>query len=493
MFSIVINSLVLLGTITLISYIEDFCEHSKISNSRSTPMLVLGVILCITSFLNIMMSISGSDMAVYIIYIVDRFARILFISTIFISVKDYTGSAPSSFSRFISFYAFSNAALFFGDTMATKGTLDERYGIRFLSSANLYLRIAYGVVYAVYFAVLFWVIYRTLRDIGTRRERPGKILLVLCLLSCVLGFLMDLVSICTGPAIVIPHTVFDLGALLLMYHMVRYRRMILLCADDYATELSPDKTDIVFILNDRQMVSFESERAKALEGITGDSFMGRYFFDILDFSQENMDEILKAPSDVQVGTDAVYKKSQQHVNVVSQNRTDMFGDILSTCIRVYNMEPREMGEDVRTDSIRSADYVESLLDDSIELTHGARVLLAAKKDTELADAFSNACTYYNIIPDIIADSDEALEAAGRKEYDIIFISDKLDDSTAFELAVKIRGLSENLKDKPLILVSSCDINNIFMEMLDAGFTDYIYDPIDKIKFDSCLKTWLAVG
>jgi signal transduction histidine kinase/CheY-like chemotaxis protein/HPt (histidine-containing phosphotransfer) domain-containing protein len=98
---------------------------------------------------------------------------------------------------------------------------------------------------------------------------------------------------------------------------------------------------------------------------------------------------------------------------------------------------------------------------------------------------------YQVKVDLCNNGADAVEAAGKTKYDIIFMDYMMPRMNGIETLEKIRGFDDSYYRTLPVLALSADTMNESEEMLlKNGFNDFLSKPIDVLKLNSILVKWL---
>ena len=490
MIAIIINSLIILLSASTISYMDRFCKRHKYEAINRIRYFALGGAIMGGAFANIMMVLTYGSVACYFFYAIDRFLRILFVGELVLNAENVIEVPGNVISKFVTFITYSSTAIYFLDTVMNRGKLKlSLYGVY---SPPLYPlhRFVYFIIYALYIVLFLTFIIFKVTSLVKKREKFELLLLGFSFGFCAVGFLMELFVFIYVENTYIPSIIFNFISLVFMFHLIAYHRSIMLCRADYENELMPNKKDVIFILDDELKVAFINKRAEVMSIIVQDSYIGKSIDEIFEFTPENYEEILNPEERAPFGSSAEYRHLNKHVNIVFDHRYDRYGDIFSSCVTLYNMEPKEMLPDTDEEFKTPLDEIKKMYEETRQLISGKKILIV-DEDIAFLNDLQNHFEPYDVKVTRSIGGRAALDIIRDEDFDMAFIADGMSQYSAFEVSRQIRKRNEERKKElPLILVTGADINQIFMEMLDAGFTDYISKPIQPIQLNSSLTRWL---
>jgi signal transduction histidine kinase/ActR/RegA family two-component response regulator len=117
----------------------------------------------------------------------------------------------------------------------------------------------------------------------------------------------------------------------------------------------------------------------------------------------------------------------------------------------------------------------------------ARVLLVddIEINLEVAEFLLNA---YDIKPDLVKSGLEAIDLAGKNNYDIIFMDHMMPEMDGVEAAQRIRALGGS--QAPIIALTANAVSGAREMFLAKGFSGFLSKPIDAEALAGCLLKWL---
>ena len=84
----------------------------------------------------------------------------------------------------------------------------------------------------------------------------------------------------------------------------------------------------------------------------------------------------------------------------------------------------------------------------------------------------------------------AVEMAKKKQYDIIFLDSMMPDMNGEETMRKIRSECELNVETPIIVLTAHAVKGAREEYLDMGYTNYLSKPLDGVKFEAMVQSYL---
>lgn len=310
-------------------------------NKRSR-YLMLGLALIVDSLLCIFMDFCFDSMACYLLFTIDRFVRILFLTGIFLSTCDFGCYSERFKSIFVSFVLYLSSFIYFANTLISGGEIMKgTYGVYYVPLLPLFKPIYY-IMYMLYFVVFMMQIMYKYTSITKKREKPEFICICLALLFVLLDQGIDIIAMSFGGNVHFPHSLFELLALCFVYRMIVHHRSSVIAYDDFADELSSERCEIAFVLNDDFKIEFCSKRAEIVAEISDDEFLDKELGDVFDIDEQTKQEIMDTHKESPFDIESIYKKLSTNVTLTIRNRMDMYGEVLASLVSVCGMEPENM-------------------------------------------------------------------------------------------------------------------------------------------------------
>ena len=446
---------------------------------------ILAFSLAVCAFASVLMDVLSAGTLGFAFYAIARICYILVMITVVSATSKVTEISKKNVRLYI-YVIFTLTLLgYFADVVFTGGILEKGILGAYVplnSPIQLFHKI---ITFSIYLGVLIALIISKKKSIIKRRDRYEVILCGVTFLFAALGpFLEILSAILNG--ITRPFGIpMGVVSVCIMRKLLIYHEMIRIKPDDYSGELDVGSTDVAFVLDDSMKVIYMNKRAEVLSHILKDDYLGREITDIFNFTEEGIEEISKASDNNAFGMSAVYPIGKRRVNMIVQHRLDRYNEVLSTGVIVYNMEEREKYDE---DSIQKDESGRaSLIDEALKITQNANILIW-DDDSVFMSSFADMLKPYNLRINCAGTDDDLMTSAASKMYDLIFISY---ESNGKELAQKLRAMDGNyFKQVPIIFITTHDINEVFLDFLEAGFTDYLNKPVSERNLNGVLTRWL---
>jgi len=490
MITLIIDCILFLCSASALSQMMGYSEKHKYPLQMKYRLMHVGFTYMMVLLFDIASYLTFGMKFGYLMHGFRQVMTIAFVSGLILACEDIIGVPKSLIVKFITFLNYSIIVLYLTDTIVTRGTLEmSEYGV-YMPLTTAYHRFVYLSVYAVYIVMFTVFIVLCATSATKKRDKYKVFLLGISLGACGIGFISELMMAIFSTTVYKVSLVINFVSLVYLYKLSRYSRQIQVLKEDYEDVISPGRVDIVFVIDDELKVVFMNKRAEILGQIFHDEYYGRRINDIFSFTEENFQEIVNSKDRLPFGSSAEYTFANRHVNMVFEHKLDRFGELIASTVNVYNMEPKENAFNSEKPQIGSlTQNVDKLNEQVSAVSANARVLLI---DENLAflNEFQEMLNPFKVkITRAIGGSD-AVERILNGEYDIIFVSDGMITMSAHDLCAKIRAFNgQYYQEVPIILVTSADMNEVYLQVLEAGFSDFLYKPIDSSKLGELLMGW----
>ncbi len=105
--------------------------------------------------------------------------------------------------------------------------------------------------------------------------------------------------------------------------------------------------------------------------------------------------------------------------------------------------------------------------------------------------FGGLLRHYQIEADLADSGEMAVDMAGTRHYDLIFMDHMMPGIDGVEAQRRIRKLDPFYQDSPIIAVSANAIRGVRDKYLEYGFTDFLSKPIEVTHLEQSIKSHLA--
>ena len=121
---------------------------------------------------------------------------------------------------------------------------------------------------------------------------------------------------------------------------------------------------------------------------------------------------------------------------------------------------------------------------------GAHVLLAEDHAVNRKVALRQL-ERFGIHADTAENGREAIEAARKKPYDIIFMDCQMPEMDGFEATQEIRQIEGSSRHTPIVALTANALAGDRQRCIDAGMDDYLSKPVSESEFERVLQKWIA--
>lgn len=488
MISIVVSSIIVVLGLIAVSQYYSLKEENKDNEERFRYKLLVGALVSTCACIVAMSLLYGSGIC-YVLYAINRFLNILIMSEIVLMTEKIIHVNKKISSVFITVICYYAVALFFVDTIVGRGELKKsNYGV-FYAPIEPWHRALHFAFYLIYIVTLLtFLVYRASSEAKRREKYELSLLFALYSFSAI-GYLSELFVMNYALSYAPISVFFNLLSIIALRYVLNYHKSIQISKEDYARELAPNRTEVVFILDDQLRVIFMNRRAQVLSQILRDPYMGRRLTEIFSFVDDMVPTASDGKNNAPYGLSAEYPFNNRHVNMVVQHYYDKYDEILATSVMVYNMEERVIfDEDVIKETELSSD--QEMINSSVSITRDGRVLIV-DNDAGFMNSLQKLLTPFEVRVSRANSGPEALERMKKEVFDIIFMAQKMDGMDGFEAVKKIRALDgEYFLKVPVVLMGDYDVNEVYINFLDVGFSDYYRKNSNASYLGAVLSRWL---
>ena len=115
-----------------------------------------------------------------------------------------------------------------------------------------------------------------------------------------------------------------------------------------------------------------------------------------------------------------------------------------------------------------------------------RLLVVDDIETNLRVAEGLLAPYKSVI-DTCTSGEQAVELVKQQKYDLVFMDHMMPDMDGIEATMQIREWNKQL---PIIALTANAVAGMREMFIDKGFSDYLAKPIDVLKLDEIINTWM---
>ena len=488
MITIITLTLVISAGLVAFSQFFYFSKEAADENTRSRYMiLTLSVIL--SAGLYVGMSLAYGNAGCFVLYAIDKFVRVVIMTEIVLLTKDMVDVNPKTVSVFISVVSYYAAGLMFVDILAPQGGLVYTvFGVYFRPGMPWH-EVLYFVFYMFYVVMLScFVVYRGAGVVRAREKHDMQLLLISYIFGAG-GYLVEQFII-TYSVTYFPVAIFT-NAICAVFirKLLVYHESILVKASHFSKELAPGRCDVVFVVDSKFNIIFQNKRAEVLACLNHDSYLDRNLTDVFEFSDGAISQLNASLKDESAfGVSAEYEPAGRHVNMIINHKMDRYGEVLVSVVFVYNMEELNRAENHVLEMNEENENV--MIESALSITRGARILVV-DEDILFLNVFQRLLKPYEVNITRAVGGNDAIEQVSNHIYDIIFIAYEMNKQSGTDTVRRIRSLPGSYPMQvPIVFVTAKDINEVYMEFLDVGFSDYINKPVSKRMLNSVLTRWL---
>lgn len=487
MISIVTSSLVMLAGLIAFSQYLTFAKDAETETARFRYM-IFAFSITASAIFEVSMSLAYGSSICFILYGLDRLTKVLFMCEIVLLTKDMVEVSSKYISAFISLISYSAIALFFADSLLPGGALSKsRFGVCFVPHYSWHQALYF--VYYMFFLIILcaFAVYKSAVSIK-KREKDDLRLLFLMYFFGAFGFISEQFIIAYSVEYV-PLPIFTtLISAIFMRKLLVYHESIVVKESRFRRELDPGRTDVVFVMDEKFNIIYENKRAQVLEALNHDVFMGRKLTEVYKFNNASYNQLLAKPDESAFGLSADYEPTDRHVNMIINHKVDKYGEILASVVFVYNMEEFEKSQNHVLEMNEKQE--ESMIENALSITKDGSVLIV-DEDVLFLNVFQRILKPYGLFVTRVFDGKEAIEQVKNHVFDIIFIAYEMDKLSGADTVRHIRSLAvDYARNVPIVFLTNSNINDVFTEFLEVGFSDYLSKPISRPALNSVLTRWL---
>ena len=283
-------------------------------------------------------------------------------------------------------------------------------------------------------------------------------------------------------------------------------RSFKLLPEDFEGILTADKTDAIFICDDEQNILFQNRAAQINSQMFKDKYIGRKITDVFVIDQDVARAMKSNQSKDGLMAAAIYPLTEHKIVMSVEFIYDCCNEILCSIITIPNydvaldentfedtvsyVEHDRVGNDL--DLAPATGYKEAALseEERMRVDTGTTIMLV-DDDTDNLDRYEEFFKPYGIAVTRADGGRTALNLLREPGYDAIFISYDMKKLNGIETAKRIRSMgNEYYRDVPIIFILTCPVSDVYREMLDVSFNDYIEVPVSVRKLNMIMSRWL---
>ncbi len=283
-------------------------------------------------------------------------------------------------------------------------------------------------------------------------------------------------------------------------------RSFMLLEEDFDSILKSDNTDAVFICNDEQVILYQNKGALINSQLFRDTYVGRKLTDVfvLDPDVKRVLKSKEARDGLMVP--AVYPLTERKLVMSVEYIYDCVDEILCSIITIPNYEVSmddrslmpEEDEAVRVgNDLASTTKVPGVLEKAEDLSavnmfinKDVNVLIVDESQDNL-DLYASLLGQYDIKTTRANGGRLAIDMMLDPCYDAVFIYLEMEKLNGIETAKRIRGLGNGYYNEvPIIFILSEPIANVYKDLLDVKFNDFVEMPLSAGNIGPIITRWL---
>lgn len=485
MSTILINMLAIVGGMISISQYYMFASESDNQNLQKSYKN-LAFFVAASSLVSVITMLTYSVSANFVFYMLNRLFKVIIVAEIIWSTKKALKSNSRLVSAFMSYLLYGSALLVVLDIIFKSGELGRSsFGVYFYPELSFH-RLICVIYYVLFFCGFIWIALQRDFEATRKSERHERLLLNAIYICGALGYVGEPLIIVFRMPYIPVSLLFNIVTVILVRKCLCYQQSVSIEESIFAKELDPSITDVIFVLDDNKNIIYQNKRAQILSLIMKDEYLGRRLYDVFSLPEDYDGHKKEYDASESYGLTAVYENTGRKVNLVVRNRFDNYKEILASVVYVYNMEEREDEESNHSD-------VEALEDDVVEnalaITGGTRVLVV-DEDVLFINIFTRMLSRYNMSITRSISGYDALHMLEDNVYDIIFVAYEMEKISGVDMVKSLRKMKgEYYSLVPVVFMSGDDIGDIYNDMLEAGFNDFVKKPVNNRILSQVLTRW----
>lgn len=362
------------------------------------------------------------------------------------------------------------------------------------------------VVYYICMGYLLWSYHKTHVKV---RERHLMKLSFAAILPSFIGLIAE--TVC--------HTVFGIRypvffvlmifTYKLMSELHIKNRSFKLYPEDFEAILKADNTDAIFVCDDDMNILYQNKAADINSQMYRDNFIGRKLTDVfvLDSDVKRAMKSKEARDGLMVP--AIYPLTEKKIVMSVEYIYDCVDEILCSIITIPNYDisidegsflPYENIADIKTkedlsDTKKIPGVIEndpglSIEADKLLIDKDINILLVDEKKDNL-DLYESLMKPFDVKVTKASGGRIAIEMILDPCYDAVFLAYDMDKLNGVETAKRIRSLgNEYYSDVPIIFILSRPVADVYKDLLDVSFNDFIELPLTTAKLVPIMTRWL---
>ncbi len=292
----------------------------------------------------------------------------------------------------------------------------------------------------------------------------------------------------------------------LMSDMHLESRSFKLKREDFDEFLRDDNTDAVYICDDELTVLYENKAASIYSAMYKDTYIGRKLTDIFVIDSDVKRALTSKDARDGLMVPAIYTVTDRKLVLSVEYMYDCCDEILCSIITVPNYKVA-MSDDTFGDargysrsgsSNRShvaavnidKDETAPSIQDIRTIDPNSNILLI-DENSENLDSYEELMKPYNVHVHRAISGRAAIEMMAEPCYDALFIAYAMEKLNGVETAKRIRGMGEGYyTEVPIIFILNEPVVNIYQDLLEVSFNDFLEMPLSVKKLNAIMTRWL---
>ncbi|MCR5356133.1 MAG: response regulator [Lachnospiraceae bacterium] len=303
--------------------------------------------------------------------------------------------------------------------------------------------------------------------------------------------------------------IFMIISIKLMSDMHLHSRSSRLYRDDFKEFLRDDNTDAVFICDDEFTVLYENKAADINSVMYRDNYTGKKLTDIFVIDPDVRRALSSKDAREGLMVPAIYTVTDRKLVLSVEYIYDICDEILCSIITIPNymvaMNVQDFRDEEETSPAdKTAEQVKNLREagivdkeESLPSIHDLRSIdsnthiLLVDEDEGNLNSYEELLKPYNIVVKRAASGRIALEMMQDPCYDAVFIANDMKKLNGVETAKRIRGMEgDYYNDVPIIFILSEPVVNVYKDLLEVSFNDFLETPLSIKKLNAIMTRWL---
>ena len=364
----------------------------------------------------------------------------------------------------------------------------------------------YATPILVYYACMGYLLWNYHKTHTKIRERHLMKLALCAIIPSVVGLIAE--TIC-HTVLGIRYPVFFIIIIISLKAMSDLHiknRSFKLKEEDFEAILKADNTDAVFICDDEQTIIYQNRAAEINAQMYRDTFIGRKLTDVFVIDSDVRRAMKSKEARDGLMVPAIYPLTERKIVMSVEYIYDCVDEILCSIITIPNYEisvdensfapeKNEAQGDTGVNSGKVPSVMET--DDDFGLSHeiskidnNINVLIVDESDANL-NKYEELFEPYNIKISRAKGGRVAIEMLLDPCYDAVFIAYNMEKLSGIETAKRIRSMGKDYYgDVPVIFILDEPVANVYKELLDVSFNDFMETPITVKKLNLIVSRWL---